>query len=127
MNVVLTKEDLQSAPREVLAWLHLGLGCDFVVETPDPDSVIKAVEASAERQEEEPQPDEEEIKEEPQPADENDLPGLDEVMEAAVNLVKSKGEDCLAGILKDMGVSRVRDCPADHLAELLTRIATEMD
>ena len=111
MQFLLTEADFVGAPKEVLDWVHsrIDVFCAKEWEVKEP---LQLTEPKGE-------PDEE--------VETEDLPGLEEVMEAAVNLVKDKGEDCLAGILKDMGVSRVRDCPAEHLIELLTRIATEMD
>ncbi|MEM1224575.1 MAG: hypothetical protein AAGJ40_02700 [Planctomycetota bacterium] len=61
----------------------------------------------------------------PKPAPDTPLqaPAIEQVIEAAMKLLESKGEDVLQEVLNKVGVDRVKNCPADKRAELLAEIA----
>jgi hypothetical protein len=48
---------------------------------------------------------------------------VSELLNKAVELIESKGEDVLAEILKKLGIDRVKNCPEDKRAALLAEIA----
>ena len=62
----------------------------------------------------------------PEPTPEPGPPAIDmkDVLSKAVELLSSHGEDALASILKKLEISRVKDCPPEKLADLLTEIST---
>lgn len=49
---------------------------------------------------------------------------MKDVLSKAVTLLDNHGEQALASILRKLGIARVKECPADKLADLLTEIAT---
>jgi len=44
-------------------------------------------------------------------------------MTAAVRLLETKGEEALSNVLKEVDVRRVKECPPEKLADLLTAIS----
>jgi len=48
---------------------------------------------------------------------------LNQVMTAAVRLLETKGEEALSNVLKEVDVRRVKECPPEKLADLLTAIS----
>lgn len=50
-------------------------------------------------------------------------PDIKHVLEKALELIESKGEDVLAEILQHLDIRRVKECPEDKRAALLAEIA----
>ena len=117
MLLTFTTEDIKNAPEAVRDWVESQItGFDNKPEKP---SVIERAKAKKERKgksEVVETPSEESPKDEP--------PKMSDVVEAAVNLIESEGEDALAEVLKKLGLARVKECPDERLAELLAGIAT---
>lgn len=121
ITITLTSEDLQAAPEAVRCWL---LGGES--SPPPPQKNSKPVKArSTVNATEEATPQKEDSPEKPLPEEkpEPSGPSQEEVIKAALALVKDKGADELASILGKMGIKRVKECPNERLSELLTEIA----
>lgn len=111
--IVLTLEQIRTAPEETREWLAglLPLG-------PTPEVELKP--------EPEPEP---EPKPEPEPASDTTEadPTHEDAVHAAKALIDKRGTDCLQKIIDDIGGHRVRDCPPEHLPELMSRMAAAME
>ena len=101
MQIVLTREDVDSAPEPVMDWLVERMG---FVSSSSKDSKTKP-------------------KDKQKATPEVDVPSVKEVMNKAVELIESKGEDVLAEILKKLDIRRVKECPEEKRAALLAEIA----
>ena len=118
MQITLTVDDITTAPNEVREWIS----CRMFGNVPAlQEQVDKADSGQAESQngKEEPTTKVEVTSAETKP----ESPSLGEVMDKAIALMKDKGEEELAEVLKKLGIRRVKECPESKLADLLTEIA----
>ena len=108
--LLLTKQDVSTAPSDVQKWLAATVGLQNPgtspaedVCQPTPDAVEPAAESEAVTEQ----------------------PGKEEVLRRAADFLKADdgGTAKLKAILDDMGIGRVKECPDERLAELLARIA----
>jgi hypothetical protein len=51
-----------------------------------------------------------------------EVPSLDELMEVATKFLESNGSDSLRAVLSSLGISRVKQCPEDLRAKLLSEM-----
>lgn len=106
MQIIVSPEDIQQAPDAVQAWLNDQLfGGQQSVSAAHQ---ARPIEGKPTKVEAAPDP---------------PIPSADELLETAVSLIESKGEDTLAKVLEKVGVRRVKECPEDKRAELLAEIA----
>lgn len=106
MQLLVNPSDITEAPVEAKQWISKSLGLAI---TPPPADPKPKAGAKAKKQKDE-TPVEEVTRE--------------LVIEAATELMKSKGTEVLKSVLKKLKVDRVGDCPDDKLADLLAEIAT---
>jgi hypothetical protein len=104
VQLVVTSEDLQAAPSNVRDWLIGRLAPVSAERAKESKASNKQVKQSTETPTTTP-------------------PTMKEIMDKAVSLIESKGEDTLAEILKKIGVERVKECPEEKRADLLAEIA----
>lgn len=104
MQLIITTDDIKTAPSQVRDWLLSSLQIPESVAEADSKPARKAKSKSTTEKT-------------------TSKPSLQEVMDKAVELMEAKGEDALASVLEKMGVKRVKECPEDKLAELLAEIS----
>jgi hypothetical protein len=112
MQLLIDVSDFQSAPDEVRGWLLSRFGAAPVIATTGRPTKAAKV-ATAEK----PQTVEKTVEKTVEP------PAMEELLSRATALLEAKGTDVLKTVLANVGIKRVKDCPADKRAALLAEIA----
>jgi hypothetical protein len=117
----LSLEDISNAPSPVKAWFAERLA--IVLEAPVVCQTIivdraPPVEPQAPKAEKPAKPVAPEKPAEPEVT-------ADAVMAAAQKLIDARGAESLGAVVREMGITRVRDCPPERRAELLAKLAVE--
>ncbi len=108
--LLLTKQDISTAPADVQKWLAATLGLQSRQTSPAESDC---------------QPTADPIEPAPESDAAAEQPGKEEVLRRAADFLKANdgGTAKLKAILDEMGIGRVKECPDDRLAELLAKIA----
>ena len=143
MKMILSKKDLAGAPPEVIDWLFgrsqlaepAAKPWAEAVAKPESGAKVKPKARTEPAMGPQSEPDAEPSKGKPsgksgkaegsKPNTKGE-PSMLEVMEKAVGLLESKGEDVLKAVLDKVGISRVKECPPEKLADLLAEISVQM-
>lgn len=114
MNLVVTLDEICTAPIEVQKWFAGKLACISAIQEVKPE--IAKPEVAESKPEVKPEP-------KPEPKPEVLPPSIEAVMEAATSYITANGTDSLKAVLSKFGISRARECPADKRAEFLAALA----
>jgi len=116
MQIILTVDDVISAPRPVRDWLLRLQGelpqIHTSAEPAKPPMSVESIESI------------ESIERSAEPV--NPTASSEDVLSKAVALIEAKGEDALKAVLSKFGVARVKECPAEKRADLLAEIAIQL-
>lgn len=116
MQIVLDIQDFVSAPSPVQLWLisKMGVVAESLVRPIGPAYQENPIEKPIENPVENP------IE---KPVAKQPVPEMRDLLERAVRLIESKGEAALSDVLKKVGIARVKECPEEKRAALLTELA----
>lgn len=138
LNFWITPQEVQSAPQAVQDWFAktffssdsseptVGIepGPEETTEKPTPKKVAPRKSSTKKAPpKEEPKVEEPKVEEPVKEEDTTPKTSMGDVLKAASGLIQTSGENALKGVLAQMGISRVSECPEDQLGSLLSLIS----
>lgn len=113
MNLVVTFDEICTAPVEVQKWFAGKLSCVTAMDVKPEVAQVQPEAKPEAKPVEKP-----EVK--PEPAKPI---AIEKVMDAASSYLSAKGNDALKAVLAKFGIARARECPEDKRAEFLAEVA----